>query len=272
MMSRLVWVVGSSALNHSGTRSAPPPTPDLKCLPAEMGNDHRGPVWVSFVRSRPGNVAVTSPRLSEPESLHVAAPRPGRQGEAVWTCVQGKRSRDGEPTMVSAHAESLPGRGAMETEGAPGVCPQCPGRTAAAAVIFTAERDLQVDQESERDCRVTQRPGGRCPPQDWKSKEGVTQRQGAAPRQGLEGKGETGYFLETGSGLHPLMPLGICWNLSHWAEQEPLGPAWPCPLPTSDAHSSLGAAGVAGRQAEGQAQGREPPDECPAKWQRGVIS
>lgn len=109
-------------------------------------------------------------------------------------------------------------------------------------------------------------------PRTGRARRGLPRDKGAAPRQGLEGKGETGYFLETGSGLHPLMPLGICWNLSHWAEQEPLGPAWPCPLPTSDAHSSLGAAGVAGRQAEGQAQGREPPDECPAKWQRGVIS
>ena len=45
--------------------------------------------------------------------------------------------------MVSPHVESPPGRGAMETEGAPGVCPQRPGRTAAAALIVTAERGLQ---------------------------------------------------------------------------------------------------------------------------------
>ena len=72
-----------------------------------------------------------------------------------------------------------------------------------------------MGQGSERDCRVTQRPGGRCPPQDWKSKEGVTQRQGAAPRQGLEGKGETGYFLETGK-----WPPDASQNL---LESQPLG-------------------------------------------------
>ena len=38
--------------------------------------------------------------------------------------------------MVSPHVESPPERGAMETEGAPGVCPQCPGRV-------TAERGLR---------------------------------------------------------------------------------------------------------------------------------
>lgn len=31
----------------------------------------------------------------------------------------------------------------METEGAPGVCPQCPGRATEAALIFRAERDLR---------------------------------------------------------------------------------------------------------------------------------
>ena len=31
----------------------------------------------------------------------------------------------------------------METEGAPGACPQCPGRTSEAALIFKAERGLR---------------------------------------------------------------------------------------------------------------------------------
>lgn len=59
---------------------------------------------------------------------------------------KGKRSRGGEPTMASPHAESPPGwvgKGAMETEGAPGVCPQCPGGATEASLIFRAERDLR---------------------------------------------------------------------------------------------------------------------------------
>lgn len=31
----------------------------------------------------------------------------------------------------------------METEGAPGVCPQCPGGATEASLIFRAERDLR---------------------------------------------------------------------------------------------------------------------------------
>lgn len=119
-----------------------------------------------------------------------------------------------------------------------------------------------MGQWSERDCRVTQRPGGRCPPQDWKSKEGVTQRQGAAPRQGLEGKGETGYFLETGSGLSESAGISAAGlSRSPWVQP---GPAVSPPEMDTAPWEQLG---QLGRQAEGQA-----PDECPARWQRGVTS
>lgn len=85
-------------------------------------------------------------------------------------------------------------------------------------------------------------------PRTGRARKGLPRDKGLLPAGDWRAKGRQGISWRLGSGLYPLMPLGICWNLSRWAGQEPLGPAWPCPLPTSDGHSSLG------RQAEGQAQ------------------
>ena len=82
-------------------------------------------------------------------------------------------------------------------------------------------------------------------PRTGRARRGLPRDKGLLPARDWRAKGRQGISWRPGSG--PLMPLRISWNLSRWAEQEPLGPAWPCPLPTSDRHSSLGAAGVAGK-------------------------
>lgn len=96
-----------------------------------------------------------------------------------------------------------------------------------------------MDQKSERDCGVTQRPEGCCPPpRAGRARRGLPRDKGLPPTRDWRAKGRQGISRRPGGGLHPPMPLGICWNLSRWAEQDPLGTAWPFPLPTSDGHSS----------------------------------
>lgn len=218
---------------------------------------------VSFVRSGPGHVTVTLPRLCGPESLHVAAAPAREAGRNSRDVCPGKRERGAEvgspQWRLRGVTSRVGGKGAMETEGAPGGRPTVSwwGHRSCSHIYSrvgpkgeTDYRDVRWTRSLKGTVELLRGQKAAVHPQGWKSKERVTQRQGAAPHQGLEGKGETRYFQETRGGLHPPMPLGICWNLSRaglnrtpWEQ-----PGLSCPSPHLR-RTQLP------RQAEGQTQG-----------------
>lgn len=208
---------------------------------------------VSFVRSGPGHVTVTLPRLCGPESLHVAVPQPGRLGETVGTCVQGKgkeEQRWGAHNGVSTCGVTSR-VGGKRGDGDRG------GPRSVSTVSWWGHRSCshiysRVGPKGEtdyRDVRWTRSLKGTVellrgqkaavhPPGLEEQGEGYPETRGCPPPGTGGQRGDKVFPGDQEVASTPPMPLGICWNLSRWAEQDPLGTAWPCPLPTSDGHSS----------------------------------
>ena len=213
---------------------------------------------VSFVRSKPGNVTVTLPKLWTriPACGCTPAREAGRNSldvclgkeeqswgvhDGVSTCrvtsrVGGKRGdgdRGGPRSVSTVSRQDLRSCPHIYSRAGP------KGETDYRDVRWTRSLKGTVELHRGQEAAV------RLP--------GLEEQGGGYPETrdcsppGTGGQRETGYFLETRKWPPPLMPLGTCWNLIRWAEQEPLGTARPCPLLTSNGHSSPGAAGVAGK-------------------------
>lgn len=94
-----------------------------------------------------------------------------------------------------------------------------------------------MDQKSERDCGVTQRPEGCCPPQSWKSKERGCRDKGLPPTRDWRGKGDKVFpgdqeVASTPNASWSLLEISVAGlNRTPW-EQPGL------PSPTSNGHSS----------------------------------
>lgn len=169
---------------------------------------------VSFVRSKPGNVTVTLPKLWTriPACGCTPAREAGRNSldvclgkeeqswgvhDGVSTCrvtsrVGGKRGdgdRGGPRSVSTVSRQDLRSCPHIYSRAGP------KGETDYRDVRWT--RSLKGTVELHRGQEAAVRLPG------LEEQGGVTQRQGIAPHQGLEGKGRQGISWRPGSGLHP---------------------------------------------------------------------
>ena len=196
-----------------GDQEPAPPSPDLTCLPAEKGNEHRGPsgqlckvqAWkrdCHFAQTLDQNPCMWlhPAREAGRNSLDVCLGKEEQSWgvhDGVSTCrvtsrVGGKRGdgdRGGPRSVSTVSRQDLRSCPHIYSRAGP------KGETDYRDVRWT--RSLKGTVELHRGKEAAVRLPG------LEEQGGVTQRQGIAPHQGLEGKGRQGISWRPGSGLHP---------------------------------------------------------------------